>query len=97
MLEMRYGLSLLLSSSLMAGGLMAGTLSAQQPLTLAQKQITFLAPNAAQRQQDRQRWGRPTTRTPGGTRDRCAQKLIALVPSPETMAVSLGRCLEESV
>jgi hypothetical protein len=97
MLEMRYGLSLLLSSSLAAGGLMAGPLSAQQPPTLAQKQITFLAPNAAQRQQDRQRWGRPTTRTPGGTRDRCAQTLIALVPSPEMMAVSLGKCLEESV
>ncbi|PZD75256.1 hypothetical protein C1752_00225 [Acaryochloris thomasi RCC1774] len=75
---------------------MAGALSAQE-LSTAQAQITFLAPNAAQRQKDRRRWGRPTTRTPGGTRDRCAQRLIALVPSPDAVALSSGQCLEESV
>lgn len=96
MLKLKYISRLLFGSSLMAGGLMVGALSAQQ-LPSAQEQITFLAPNAAQRQKDRRRWGRPTTRTPGGTRDRCAQRLIALVPSPDTNALSAGQCLEESV
>ncbi|MEO0373111.1 MAG: DUF928 domain-containing protein [Cyanobacteria bacterium P01_A01_bin.17] len=96
MLKPRYILSLLLGSSLAGGGLMVGALSAQE-LSTAQAQITFLAPNAAQRQKDRRRWGRPTTRTPGGTRDRCAQRLIALVPSPDAIALSSGQCLEESV
>lgn len=63
----------------------------------AQEQVLFTPPNAAQRRQDRKRWGRPTTRTPGGTRDRCAQQLIALVPSPEAAAPRLEICLEESV
>lgn len=104
MLELKRGFSLLLGGSLVSGGMMAGVLSAQQtsslaqqPLSSAQEQILFLAPNAAQRQKDRSRWGRPTTRTPGGTRDRCAQKLVALVPSPDAMPLSLDKCLEESV
>ncbi len=106
MFELKRGFSFFLGGSLVCGGLMSGALSAQQTpslgtqiliLSSAQEQITFLAPNAVQRQKDRRRWGRPTTRTPGGTRDRCTQKLIALVPSPDAMPLSLDKCLEESV